>query len=462
MKQYKSFFLVWLGLLGASAQATDLADVWRGVKSHDPEVAVALAARQAGEARRAQGAALWRPSVTLGANAGRMSANSDTRGAYFSAPGFGQTNGVAFNTSINNGNASGWALGVRQPLISQERDARSSQLAVSADLAEIQWEAARSELMLQTAQRYFDVVLAEKKLELVRKQSVAVKKTLAEAKDRFSIGDAPITDTYEASASEQALEAQLLLAQNDLQMAESVLRDATGMTGSALDLLAPADNAAPLEVPSLPYWQALAGDNNPKLRLQQANVQLAKQETRSLGAAASATLDLVAQANQLRISGSGEFGAASNNVRQQQIGLQLNIPLFTGGYRSARQSEALRLEDKAIAEVERTRQQIQQQTQAAWLGLNAGRARIAALKAAQTASLARLDATRLGRELGDRTTLNLLTAENDSSSAELALLQARIDILMNQLRLQALTGRLDESHVNLVNSQLSPAGRSGN
>ena len=67
---------------------------------------------------------------------------------------------------------------------------------------------------------------------------------------------------------------------------------------------------------------------------------------------------------------------------------------------------------------------------------------------------ARLAATRLGREVGDRTTLDLLNAENDAGATELALLQVRVDVLLNQLRLQALAGQLDESRLLPVNAQL--------
>lgn len=153
---------------------------------------------------------------------------------------------------------------------------------------------------------------------------------------------------------------------------------------------------------------------------------------------------------------SGDFGAASNTSRQQMIGLQLNLPLYTGGYRSAKLEESLRLQDKADAEIAQSQQQIAQQIRAAWLGLQIGTARLSALAQAVTASQARLDATRLGRQVGDRTTLDLLNAENDASSADLALLQARIDVLQNRLRLQALAGQLDETRLQTVNVLLQP------
>lgn len=454
MKQHHFLAAAALALCAVSAQATDLMQAWQAARQHDPQATVADAARAAGETRRAQGASLWRPNVMLSGGAGRMSANSATRGAQFAAPGFGQSSGVSFDTSVNNGSSTRWAVTARQPLYNPERSAQRQQLEIGADSAELQWQAAQQDLMLRTAQRYFDVVLAERKLALLRQQQAAVDRAFTEAKDRFELGDAPVTDTHEASARARGLQAQVLAAQSELELAQTILLDATGLAPDALHVMAPAGEVAPADLPPLAQWITLAQENNPLLRLQRANADAAHQEIRKHSALAAPTLDLVAQAGRERLSGSGDFGAASNTSRQQMIGLQLNVPLYTGGMRSAKLDEALRLEDKARAEVELASQQTRQQTRAAWLGLQTGQARLTALAEAVTASQARLGATRLGRQVGDRTTLDLLNAENDASAANLALLQARIEVLQNRLRLQALAGQLDEAKLLQVSALL--------
>jgi outer membrane protein len=82
---------------------------------------------------------------------------------------------------------------------------------------------------------------------------------------------------------------------------------------------------------------------------------------------------------------------------------------------------------------------------AAWLGLTAGAARVEALEQARIAGAARLASTLTGHEVGDRTTLDVLNAQNDAAQVELALVQARVAVLLDRLRLDALAGRLDES-----------------
>ncbi len=441
--------------LGAvSVQAMDLMEAWQATRQHDPQSAVSQAARQAGETRRTQAASLWRPAVMLSASAGRMTGETEMTGAHFSAPGLGQSDGVGFATSVDNGNSTRWSLSARQPLFNLERRAQSRQLEIAADVAELEWQSAQQDLMLQTAQRYFDVLLVGNKLTLLREQQKAVELALTEAKDRFALGDKPVTDTHEASARAHALRAQVLATQDELALVQSALTDATGVTDPALQSLAGNAEVLPTSLQPLTHWLAEASEKNPLLRMQMAGIQAAKQEVAKYSKAAATTLDLVAQAGRDQLSGGGNFGAASNTASQQMIGLQLNLPLYTGGYRNAKQEEALRLQDKAAAELERARQQISQQTRAAWLGLQTGSARLLALTESRKASAARLDATRIGRQVGDRTTLDLLQAETDASSATLALLQARVELLLNQLRLHALAGQLNEPALQAVNALL--------
>jgi outer membrane protein len=439
-----------------AAAAADLIDAWRGAQRYDLEFAAARSARQAGEARRAQSASVWRPSVLLTGTVGKANNDTSTTGAQFAAPGFGSADGASFDTSINNGNMTRWALEARQPLVSRERDARKRQLELAADVADLEWQSARQALLLRTAERYFDATLADESLRVLRRQQIAVERAHAEVRDRFRLGDVPVTDTHEAAARAEAIRADVLAAETQWQLKRAALADATGLPPAELQALATVGVVVAQDVPPLEQWLADARAGNLQLRAQTAGTEVAQQEAAKYGAAAAPSLDLVAQIGQDRLNGSGDFGPASNSLNNAMIGVQLTVPLYTCGYRSARQDEALRLADKAATEAERTAQQVAQQTRAAWLGLTVGAARSAALAESLKASLSRLDATRVGRQVGDRTTLDLLNAENDASRAELALLQARVSLLLDRLRLAALAGRLGEEQLQSVNASLQP------
>ena len=181
-------------------------------------------------------------------------------------------------------------------------------------------------------------------------------------------------------------------------------------------------------------------------------VQSAQEEVSKYSVGASSTLDLVAQVGQERVSGDGDFGAATNSSGQRMVGLQWSMPVFTGGMRDARQQQAQYLQDQAQAELEAARQQTGQIVQQLWLTLQTGPARLRAMQAAHQASKARLEATRLGLQVGDRTTSDLLQAENDSSAAALALVQARGDLLLARLQLGAMVGVLDDAELEALNT----------
>lgn len=440
------------------AQALDLVEAWQGALQHAPQAAVAAAARQAGDARTRQARALWRPSVALEGGAGLAGSETSTSGARFSAPGFGQSTGVGFDTSVTDGRATRYALALRQPVYSREREARSRALEIAGEAAEVQWSQARQDLMIDTVKAYFDAAVAVERLNLLARLQEAVAKAAAEAAERFRLGDRPVTDVHEANARLASLQAERLEAQTRASLARSELDDLTGLRADTSALLLPREIRRE-DLGSVDAWLARAERRNPSLALSAAQAASARAQATATRAAFSPTVDVVAQVARERITGDGDFGRAGNASRNGTIGVQLTVPLYTGGLRSAQDAENTALVAKATAELERARVQVAQQTRAAWLDLSTGQSRLAALAAALQASRQRLDATRVGLQAGDRTTLDLLNAENDALTAELTLLSARVRLLADRLRLSAIVGELDEAALSDVNAQLRGPAR---
>jgi outer membrane protein len=327
---------------------------------------------------------------------------------------------------------------------------------VAAQVADAQWQQAEQDLVLRSAQAYFDAALAAEQLRLVTQQQTVVDKALTEAQDRFRIGDRPITDVHEATARAEALKAQRLAMQTELEIKTQALADLTGLTLDPQALTLP-DRTPPVDdLADLASWLARSAQHSPMLALAQARVDAAQAQAQADSAVFAPTVDVVAQIGRDHLSGSGDFGDASNTASNRAIGIQLSVPLYTGGLRSARATETRALADEARAALDLARQQVAQQTRAAWLDLAVGRSQTAALAAALAASRARLDATRTGVQAGDRTTLDLLNAENDTAAAELSLQQARVRLLINRLRLAASTGELDDSLLQQLNAQWLP------
>lgn len=439
-----------------NAHATDLLQAWQAAQTHDREHAVARAAHASAQPQRDQATALWRPNVTLSATAGVGSSETDTQGAQFAAPGMNRSNGVDFSTSVTGGTSSRWAIQANQPLYSPQRKAQQQQLRLAAEQADLQWQAAQQALILRTTQHYLALALAQETVRVLDQQLTAVQRAAAEVQERFDLGSAPITDTHEARARLAALRAQRWAAQTSLDVQRRWLADNTGLAPQALQPRLPVTTAN-TGAQDESTWQAQANAGNLELQMQRLGVDLARAQASQYQPGASASVDLVAQAGQERLHGSGDFGNARNKGSNALIGVQLTLPLWTGGWRSAKQAQALSQLEQAQAQVDSTQANVAQQVHATWLGLAAGHERVQALNEALQASLSRRDATQVGHEVGHRTTLDLLNAENDTASARLALAQARTDWLLDSLRLAALAGQLDESALRAANALLEPA-----
>jgi outer membrane protein len=388
------------------------------------------------------------------ATVGAMSADTRTTGAQFAVGGQPPMPG-SFATSASAAMSTRWSLQAKQALYSPERQAQQAQLQQAAGVAEWRADLAHQQFMLLTVQRYFQVLLAERQQQVLKNQLAAVERSLTEARDRFAIGDLPVTDTHEAAARASGLQAQWLAADSELQMARQVLAESTRLPTEALKPQAPKVTEPVTASPTLDQVLTQVREANTGLRLKKAQWDLARQEVRKHQARGGITLDLVAQAGRDRLSGDGDFGPSGNTQSQQMVGLSLNVPLYSGGYRSAKLQEAVSAQMQAEAEYELAVQQAQQQARSVWLALQTGPARLSALQAAWKASTARLDATRLGRQVGDRTTLDLLQAQNDAAQSELAWLRAQTELLQTRLQLDALTGSLSVNSLQAINAQLA-------
>ena len=438
-----------------TSQSADLLEVWNGVGEHDPDVATALSAKLAGIEKRNQAISLWLPSVQIIGTSGKINSSSEILGANFTAPApLGTSNGVGFNTSIRDGSSNTWALQARQAIFSQERIAHTRQLNLGAEAANVEWKLTNNELMLRTVQRYFEIVFLNKKLDLLKNEYKAIKIESEKSQEKFNIGESPIIDKHEAYAKEQELTAQIISNVNDLQVAKYMLSEVSKISAINLDLKYPKRDLVVFNPSNLDSWIQKAIFSNPLIKLMQTKLDIAHQDVIGNSISASTSLDLVAQTSQQKMTGSGDFGSASNNSLQQMVGIQLTIPLFSGGYTSSKHEEAIQLEDKTKFELESTKLRVIQNVQSSWLALSSGLSRISALSSSLIATNSKLEATKLAQEVGDRTTLDLINATNAKTLAEMNLLQAKIDYLINQLNLYALVGELDTEKLIQINAQL--------
>ncbi|HQN65684.1 MAG TPA: TolC family protein [Methylophilus sp.] len=444
-----------LAMHSTTANALDLMQAWQSALTNDKEYAVAQAGYGVMEPKQHQAEALWRPNVYLNGTVGAGYLDSRTEGGQFSTPTFGRSNGVDFNTSINTGLTNRIALTASQPLYDPKRRAEQQQLIKSADLTKLEWQAARQSLMLKVAQQYFDVAVAQRALEVTQKQTSAVQKIAVEMHDRFNIGTSPITDTHEADARLSSMQAMQLSAEMDLQNKKNLLADSTGLPAESLTALLPQNVSNEAKARPLDSWMNDGAAGNFQVRMSEVTAAVATEEAKKYAFASTVKVDAIAQAARDQLDGHGSYGSSETRQTNAVVGVQVSVPLFTGGYRDAKQAEAMQLVTKAKAETERNRQLAVQQIRQTYLNLTTDESRLKALQQTLEANKLRLDATRLGRQIGDRTTLDVLNAENEVANAELNVVLARVNLLMNQLHLEALSGKLDENVLSSINSKLT-------
>lgn len=446
-------------LLAASPAATgssDLLGAWQAAQQHDPAFGAARAQWQAGQTLPRQARALLAPHVTASGSAGYVETDRNTRGAQFSAPGFGASNDAMFRTRIEGGTMTSWALGAQQPLYNAEREASAQQLGHQARIADWRLRAAGQELILRVAEAYIAVLLAEETLATVKIQKSEAARARDVVHEKFEAGALPVTDRHEAQARYDDVRAQEIAAQNEVELRHAAFRDATGKPAAALPRLA-ADTPVP-DIAMLPLaaWLDRTVTSNPLIAMQELGEAIARDELRKFRALTSPTVDLVARIADERVQGSSGFGSTSHiTAPTRTIGMQVTIPLYSGGMRGAKREEASALAEKARLDAAAVRQDMLQQTRAAWLAVSSGQELIHARQQAAASARARLEATETGLEVGARTTLDYLNAHADHVRARRAVVQARYAVLLDRLRLAASAGSLDEADIRRVNALLT-------
>ena len=196
-------------------------------------------------------------------------------------------------------------------------------------------------------------------------------------------------------------------------------------------------------------WVEDAHANNLELVIARLSAELAEKEvTRNLGGHYP-TLDLVA--NYSKSSSNG--GSLSGNTNKS-IGVQLNMPLYLGGLVNSRWREAEANLERASQELENVRRSVATQARQAYLGVESGMAQVQALKQALASSKSVLEASKLGQQVGVRTNLDVLNAQQQLFSTRQELFQAQYNYLMSRLRLKASVGTLIEADLNKVNQAL--------
>jgi outer membrane protein len=309
-------------------------------------------------------------------------------------------------------------------------------------------------LIVRVAQAYFDVLLAQYNVTLAAAQKEAIAEQLAQAKRSFEVGTATITDTHDAQARYDLVVAQEIAAQNDLEVKQRALEQ---ITGRPMGELVTVKGEVPLVSPDsvgMEGWVEKALARNPEVVAQKAALEIATQQVEFARGGHFPTLDVVATRGD-NSSGGGTAGGFDQT--STTLGLQLSIPIYQGGGVSSRVREAVANQEKGRQDLEAVSRRVAQQTRQAYLGVTSGIAQVKALQQAVISNQSALDSTKLGLEVGVRTSVDLLNARQLLFTARRDLAQALYNYILSRLNLEAAVGDLNEADVAQTNTWLVQA-----
>ncbi len=435
-----------IGVLLLAASAADAEDLMHHYKlalQNDPKLGGAEANRNAIREKLSQARAGFFPNLSTTATRNRNNENVTTDSAVASRP-MGQ---ARYSSSE-------YRLNLTQPIYNAALFASWQAADADTQRAEAEYAANRQELMLRTAQAYFDVLLAQEALSLARAEKETLAHQLDSAEARLKAGLAPITEVHDTRARFQTVMAQEIEAQNQVDDKREALRE---ISGEAPGTLATLNAQIPLlapEPPDIQKWTETALSQNWSLQAARAAVESARATVSQNRAGHYPSLNLVGS----RTRSDADASIPGPGVRSNDtvVGLQLSIPLFQGGLVNARVNEAAYRYEAAQQDMEARRRAVERGTRAAFQGTTGATAKIRALEQTVAAADSSVAAKTEGYAAGVYRAVDVLDATRDLYRARRDYAEARHSYALNALQLKLAAGTLNDDDLVAINNWLQP------
>lgn len=424
-----------------SAQAVGLLELYRAAQQDDPQYAAAKAEREAADSLITQSRGQLLPQ--LGVSASKMRNDQTVKSTNVFGEQRQQYEFDPKNASIN----------LNQALFRPQAWLAYSQSHAQVQQAEGIVRQARQELILRLAQSYFEVLLAGDNVTLMAEQKRAIDELLKQAKRYFEAGVGTITDINEAQARYDSIAAQELAAQNNLEVRIRSLEQLVGTVHRDLSRLG---SRLALDLPNpveIDQWVQFTTDNNPMIKAREAGLRVAEKEVHKNMAAHLPTVDIVASRSFYE-----DPSYTNLNTRSQMnsIGLQLSIPIFSGGSTQGRVNQAASLREKARYELEAAKRSLTTSARQEYMNVMNGVAQVKALEQAVKSNEVALYSAQKGQEAGMRTSFDVLNAQQLLFTAKRDLAQGRYAYVLSRLKLRSAAGLLGDEDVELIQSWLDP------
>src|SRR3984957_145448 len=376
----------------------------------------------------------YRPKVALTASGGFQYTDTLSKGTDSNGPQAPSAVGATATQTLFNGNRTA----------NKTRAAESQVLGAREGLRLLE-----QSVLLAAATIYMDYLRDAAILEVQRSNTLVLEETLRQTRDRYKVGLVTPTDVAQAEAQLAAAQSQQLTAESNLTTTRANFRRIVGNEPEQLAPASPVDRYLP---ETLPGAIALSLKENPNVTAAMFGVDINFLNVKVNEGALYPTVTLQASVlknSQLTIATPQQFGAAAI--------VQTTVPIYQGGaeYSLIRQSKET-LEQQRLG-LEQVRDQARSDLVTAWGQLLAGKSQIASTESQVSASEIALTGVRKEASVGQRTTLDVLNAQQALVNARVALVTAQHDRVVASYAVLNAVGRLSPQVLHLAGAAYDPS-----
>ena len=427
------------------ASKTDLVTVYNEAVKNNADLAAARANYAAISEVVPQARAGLLPNLSAGADAMNTDTDVDTRSGNVDS----SRSGLSYQANLS------------QPLFRADRWFQFQAAKATDQQYALQLSATEQNLILQSAETYFAVLRAQDTLASTKAEEAAFKRQLDQANERFDVGLSDKTDVLEAQAGYDTARANRILAERSVDDAFQALvtltnREYASIEGilHTLPVLEPTPNDAKA-------WVDTAAQQNLNLQASNYAVNAAEETLRQNKAGHAPTLDAVAQYQKgdndsLGFTNNDLASPYDGDAEQTSIGLQLNIPIYSGGLTSSQVREAYHRLSQSEQERESLRRQVVENTRNLHRAVNTDVETVQARKQSIISNQSALEATEIGYQVGTRNIVDVLDAQRQLYSSVRNYNNARYDYILNNLRLKQAAGTLAPTDLEALSGFLKP------
>ena len=425
----------------AQSAVMDFKQVYQSALEQDANIRASRATADSGRERLPQARAGLLPQVS--ASAGRNFNNLDSTAPNILG---------ALNTTNDKYFSDSKTLQLRQPLMNAQRWLQFEQAKSVVAEAEATLDRDLQNLVVRVAAAYFEALMADEQLELVLAQKKTYTSLVDAAQKSILAGSGTRTDIDDAKARLDMSTAQELEARQNqhqtLRQIEVLINQPVSalakLNVSALKLIGPNPT-------NLDEWTQKAEKNSPEIKAMQARVESTRREVSKAQAGHLPTLDAIAQWSN---SGSENITRINSRYENKSIGLQLNVPLYSGGYVNSTIRQAVAEQTRAEESLEALRRDLGVRVHREYRGVSEGVMRVRALEQAVRSAEQMMMSTQMSLKAGSRTQLDVLNAQQQYTLALRDLAQARFIYLISKVKLASLAGDDAVASVDDVNASL--------